>query len=205
VNLSNQIDSSSLEAGDVLICYSRLMIGELGCETGYCHAAICIGPEKILESDAEGVKISTIDDLLIAYDHLSVFRASGLWSASRIQRLNAYGEQQIGKKFNIRALPRIEYLRELNIETSQQQIEDHFAGLSSSVETERKSYFCSELVATAFIHVGIIDQSAAIILKPETLLPIDIARDKVFGFFSGYITKSNNYVVPEDDIFQTEP
>lgn len=184
------------------MCYSRQMIGEPGCETGYSHAAIHLGLGEILESDAAGVKIGSIDDILIVYDHIAILRAPHTWSQSRIDRLKQFGLQQVGKKFNIRALPRIEYLKQHNIETAQQQIEDFFAGLSKPVETDRKSYFCSELVVSAFIDAGIINQSAAILFKPETLLPIDIAKDKAFGFFVGYVLKSQPYAIRDDDWFQ---
>lgn len=197
------INESSLQAGDVLISYARLMMGEPGCETGYSHAAIYLGSGEILESDTSGVKKSTVGDVLRVYDHIAVLRSHNLWSRSRIGRLKDFASRQIGKKFNIYALPRIEFLRQESAENSYREISDYFEGLSDPVETERNSYFCSELVASAFIDADIITESAAILLKPETLLPIDIAQDKIFGFFVGYIAQDSAYSVPDDDWFRT--
>jgi hypothetical protein len=94
-------------------------------------------------------------------------------------------------------------LRQESAENSCWEIFDYFEGLSAPVETERNSYFCSELVASAFIDADIITKSAAILFKPEALLPIDISQDKVFGFFVGYIARDSAYSVPDDDWFRT--
>jgi uncharacterized protein YycO len=203
MNQPNFINESSLQPGDVLLSYGTQMIDKPGCETGYSHAAIYLGSGEILESDAEGVKKSTVEDILLAYDHIAVMRANDIWSISRIKSLRDFASHHIGKKFNARALPRIGFLKQASIESEHQQIIDHFEGRSTPIVTDRPAYFCSELVVSAFIDAGIIEQSAAILFKPETLLPIDIAQDKVFGFFVGYIKKGRNYAIPDDDWFQS--
>lgn len=68
---------------------------------------------------------------------------------------------------------------------------------------DRDAYFCSELIVSAFIDVGIIDASASIVLSPEFLSPSDIGRDKAFGLFRGYVIRSAGYKVPEMDHFRT--
>ncbi|RYG39290.1 MAG: hypothetical protein EON93_00175 [Burkholderiales bacterium] len=197
------LDESSLLPGDVLLSYGTQMMDHPGCESGYSHAAIYLGSGEILESDAGGVKRSSVDDILLAYDHIAVMRADNVWSNKRVASLKHFAERQIGKKFNAHALPRIELLRQTNIDGAHQQILDHFAGKGAPVVTERPVYFCSELVVSAFIDAGIITQSAAILFKPETLVPIDIAQDKVFGFFVGYIPKNSRYTIPDNDWFQS--
>ncbi|THD07122.1 hypothetical protein B1806_15340 [Metallibacterium scheffleri] len=197
------IDKFSLQPGDVLLSYAAQMMDEPGCETGYCHAAIYLGSGEILESDAQGVKKSSVEDILLAYDHIAVMRSEDIWSSARIEALRDFASRHIGKKFNIRALPRIELLRQLSVENPHQEIIDYFAGRATPVEADRETYFCSELVTSAFIDAGIISESAALLFKPETLMPIDIAQDKVFGFFFGYIPKRSNYVIPSDDWFRS--
>lgn len=199
----NVLDNSSLQPGDVLLSYGTQMMDHPGCETGYCHAAIYLGSGEILESDSGGVKKSSVEDVLLAYDHIAVMRANDTWSSPRVDALNDFASRQIGKNFNIHGLPRIELLRHASIEAAHQQILDHFAGRGTPVATNRATYFCSELVVSAFIDVGIITQSAAILFKPETLLPIDIAQDKAFGFFVGYIPKNSRYVIPNNDWFRS--
>lgn len=67
--------------------------------------------------------------------------------------------------------------------TAMERVHSYFSCMKPVVQTERGKYFCSELVTAAFIHVGIIDQSAAMLFIPETLSPEDIGIDKGFGFF----------------------
>lgn len=197
------INESSLQPGDILLCYGTQLMDEPGCESGYSHAAIYIGDGKALESDAEGVKTSSIDNILLAYDHIAVMRAEDTWSKSRIQSLQDFALRHLGKKFNIRALPKIQMLKEISIDNSLQEIKDHFSGGAAPVQPNRSTYFCSELVTSAFIDAGIISESAAILFKPETMMPIDIAQDKVFGFFVGYIPKNTSYVIPGGDLFRS--
>lgn len=84
-----------------------------------------------------------------------------------------------------------------------ERIEGYFEGTASEVPSERGVYFCSELITAAFIHVGIIAQSAAVVFTPETFSPSDVAKDKAFGFFYGYVRSSPEYVVPEGDFFKS--
>jgi len=203
MNEAVMLSEGDLRPGDVLVGFAMLSKGEQGCETGYSHSAVYLGAGDILESDAQGVQISTIDHMMLAYDHFAVLRASETWSDSRLARLRRFAEQHVGKKFNSIGIHRIDYRKEEEDETSQQQVEAYFAGRGVPVATDRPIYFCSELVVSAFLDVGIIDASAAMLFKPETKYPMDIARDKAFGFFVGYIPKSKAYVIPDDDWFHS--
>lgn len=199
----NIVSESSLHPGDILLCYATQMMDESGCESGYSHAAIHIGSGEILESDSEGVKKSCVEEILLAYDHIAVMRAEDTWSKSRIQSLQDFALRHLGKKFNIRALPRIEMLRQISNESSLGEVKDYFEGRATPVNPDRGAYFCSELVTSAFIDAGVISESAAILFKPETMMPIDIARDKVFGYLVGYIPKNASYVIPSNDLFRS--
>jgi hypothetical protein len=179
-----------------------MMLGERGCENGYSHAAIHLGAGEILESET-GVKVTSVADLLLAYDHIAVLRAAGAWSESRVTHLKGFAAQVTGRKFNPYGLPKIEMRRQENIDTAMQQVEEYFAGTAEPVDSDRKVYFCSELVASVFIEVGIISQSAAMLFRPETFFPMDIAKDKAYGCFVGYIAKSDQYVVRADDWFRS--
>ncbi len=83
-----------------------------------------------------------------------------------------------------------------------ERVHGYFEKIVVPSSGDNNKYFCSELVTSAFIKVGIIHESAAIIFAPETFLPEDIGQDKVFGFFIGYIIPYDDYKIPENDYFQ---
>ena len=66
---------------------------------------------------------------------------------------------------------------------SVERIQDYFNGKGEIVNPFREVYFCSELVGSAFIYLGIIDSVASVVYQPETLSPHDIGKDKTFGFY----------------------
>lgn len=84
-----------------------------------------------------------------------------------------------------------------------ERVHGYFEGIEPDVKADREVYFCSELVTAAFIHVGIIDKSAAVLFTPETFSPEDIGRDKAFGLFVGYLISHSVYKVPETDHFRS--
>lgn len=198
--MSQEDDKRELIAGDVLLCNSIDVSDRYACETGYSHAAIYIGDEKVLDANLHGVKIRSLFDLMSGYHHLAVLR-SDMWSPARIRRLKEFAERHSGKPFNREGIEHFRMEKALGLVVTTQDIEDHLVGRSAPVEPNRPLYFCSELVVAAFLDAGIIDHSAAILFKPEHWRPIEVAKDKAFGFFVSYLPQSVRNLVPETDWF----
>ena len=129
-------------------------------------------------------------------------RNAELWNHTRLSNLEEFAKEHSGKKFNSQGMYRYSDRKKVAIDTAMDRVKGYFEGTESDVETDRQIYFCSELVTSAFIEVGIIEKSAAILFSPETISPEDIGRDKVFGFFCGYLISHPEYEVPPEDYFR---
>lgn len=198
------LKEEQLEPGDVLLCYSSALEGKADeINQGYSHAAIYTKTNGIIESSSSGVKTTNVSSLFNEYEHVAVLRNKELWSDSRLQKLDEFTKDQIGKNFNSVGMYKVPKRKEKQDEEVMQRVEGYFEGSYNPPAYERNTYFCSELVTSAFIHVGIIDESASILLSPDTFSPEDIGRDKAFGFFVGYIVPNNQYQIPENDTFKT--
>lgn len=159
--------------------------------------------EKILEADMRGIRYTTVSELLNSFDYLAVLRQMEGWSTQSLNDLNQFAENCIGKKFNLIGMKRFSQRKEESLLNSLERMQDYFNGNGAIVNPSRQNYFCSELVASAFIYLGIIDSAASVVYQPETLSPHDIGKDKTFGFFIGYLLKDDEYKVHESDYFQT--
>ena len=198
-----KLEKDQTQPGDVLLCFSSEMAGEEEFLYGYSHAAICTVKSGVVESSNSGVSKTDISSLLEEYGHIAVLRNSELWSTYRSTKLDEYAINQLGKKFNKVGMYKVPLRKEKQQGELKGKIEGYFNGTFVPPSHERNTYFCSELITSAFIHVGIIDKSASIILNPSIFSPEDIGYDKAFGFFSGYILPYEDYVIPESDIFRT--
>lgn len=194
-------------AGDVLLCYSHMTAEEeTATGTGYSHIAIALRGERVLEATNEGVRIVAVGRLLEDYDHLAVLReleTSELWDEARLNCLEVFATQSEGKRFNQIGLMRFSERKENYRNDLMDRVHGYFEGTTVEVTSNRGIFFCSELVTAAFIHVGIIEQSAAVVFTPETFSPSDVAKDKAFGFFRGYVRSNSGYVVPDGDFFRS--
>ena len=133
---------------------------------------------------------------------MAVLRNKQLWSEDRLQKLDEYTKSQLGKKFNSVGMYKVPKRKEKQTEEAMQRVEGYFEGSYTPPAHEKSTYFCSELVTSVFIHVGIIGKSASILLSPDTFSPEDIGRDKAFGFFVGYIVPNEEYKIPDNDTFR---
>ena len=198
------IEEKQLESGDILLCYSSMAEGKAEeLKNGYSHAAINTRNNGIIESSSSGVKAIDIPTLLEEYEHIAVLRNNELWSAERLSKLDDFTKNQIGKTFNSIGMYKVPSRKEKQESEIMQNIEGYFDVNYKPPSHEKNTYFCSELITSAFIHVGIIDKPASILLSPEVFSPEDIGRDKAFGFFVGYIVPRDDYNVPENDTFLT--
>lgn len=190
-------------AGDILICFSAMMkTDDKDGGSGYSHVAISIDGQKVLESNSAGVQITGVSALLNEYDHIAVMRSLELWSDRRLALLSAFANSHIGKAFNAFGMRRCPDRKGEHHATAMDRVPGYFEGTEPEVVTDRKTYFCSELVTAAFIEVGIIDKSAAVLISPETSSPEDIGKDKAFGFCCGYLISYPEYQIPEADYFR---
>lgn len=200
---SNILNKESIKDGDVLLCYSAELHGkDSSVENGYSHAAICIHDSQIIESSAGGVKITNIEKLCEEYGHIAVLRNDGLWNEGRLEALKEFSSECIGKKFNSIGMGKYEARKKAYVDTSTERVKGYFEGTVPSSPSDRDVYFCSELITSAFIRAGIIGESASILFAPETQSPEDIGKDKVFGFFAGYIVSYPGYEIPKNDMFE---
>jgi len=200
------LKTADIQAGDVLLCYSRMTAEEeTAVGTAYSHVAITLRGARVLEAANEGVQVISIERLLEDYDHIAVLRelkANELWNEARLDSLEEFASRAIGKHFNRTGLGKFPTRKESYRNDLMERVHGHFEGTTPEVSSDRGVYFCSELLVAAFIHVGIIEQSAAVVFTPETFSPSDIARDKAFGFFCGYVKFTSSYDVPDDDFFK---
>lgn len=196
---------TEIKAGDILLCYSDYMEDAEGESTcGYSHVAICLSDRDVCESDASGVKITSAAALVDTYKHLAVLRGEALWTSERLKRLRGFCERKVGCRFNPTGMYKVVKRKEIQKNEEMDRIKDFFDETYAPTDHDKGSYFCSELVTSAFIDVGIIGKSASIVISSETFSPEDIGKEKVFGFFVGYIKPYGGYEVPDDDPFKTK-
>lgn len=198
-----ELKSTEVRPGDVILCYSQDMREERpGRQSGYSHAAICFDDGKILESAGSGVRKTDIKSLLDEYGHLAVIRNFDAWGELQLHMLKEFATRVVGTPFNSPGLKNYEAQRMQSLTTQLERI-----SVSDRVNAivpfkPATKLFCSELVVTAFIEVGLIGALARQVFEPEIFLPQDIADDMLFGFFIGYILPYQSYVLPEDDYFR---
>lgn len=198
-----ELEVADIQAGDVLLCFSSMTAKEeQAAGTGYSHTAIALTEQRALEASNAGVHVVPVTRLLDDYDHIAVLRNDGLWSQPRLQLLKNFAAQASGKKFNQIGLKKFPERKDRYQADLMERVEGYFEGTEPEVASERGVYFCSELTTAAYIYVGIIEQSAAVVFTPEMFSPSDIAKDKAFGFFCGYVKSHPGYVVPEADYFK---
>jgi hypothetical protein len=174
--------------------------------TGYSHVAIALSEERVLEASNKGVQVVSVGSLFEDYDHIAVLReleTNELWDEARIKSLEEFAAHATGKRFNQIGLAKFHGRKENYRNDLMERVHGYFEGTTDEVSSNRGVYFCSELVTAAFIHVGIIEQSAAVVFTPETFSPSDIAKDKAFGFFCGYVKYTPDYVIPDGDFFKS--
>lgn len=197
-----------VQPGDVLLCRSNDLGGEVADATGskYVHAAICTRPGKAAEASGLRVKEVEIESLIDSYSHIAVFHQPDWWPQQRVERLQRFVEEAISRKakFNCAGLKNFEEQKKLHDENLNNKLHDFFEGKVSGPPAERNSYFCSELVVAAHVAVGILAPSAAVAYDPSVQSPAGLAETATFGFFSGYLYPYPEYQLPGDDEFRHE-
>ncbi|MBV7542042.1 YiiX/YebB-like N1pC/P60 family cysteine hydrolase [Acidovorax sp. sic0104] len=197
------IKQADVCAGDVLLGYAEITSGEDQAQPlGYSHVAIALAEQRVLEATTSGVAIVTMEKLLEDYEHLAVLRSPGLWGAERVQRLEHFARSQSGKPFNTQGMGRVPDRKEKHSADLMEKVPKFFDGTYTPPPPDQRSYFCSQLVVAAFIDADCISDAGSIALSPKVISPSDIGEDKTFGFFVGYVTRSDRYEVPLQDHFR---
>lgn len=196
------IEKNQVLPGDVLVAYSS-SVAEKSALLGYSHAAICCGEGIVAESCVRGVRKNTIDELLEEYEHIAIFRQIHFWNESRLIKLNEFIDTAIASKarFNsqgIRDYEKAKIEHEINL---QEKLTEFFDDEFEPPDPNQGVYFCSELVAAAFIAVGILAPSAAVVFDPRVMSPLDLARDATYGLFVGYLIPYEGYTISKEDPF----
>ncbi len=207
--MAHIIDKSDLKPGDILLCFTSS--GDLNNKvqgvtgSGYSHAAICINGDVVGEALRGGVRKTKIEDILDEYEYVALLRQPDCWNATRLKKLESFVDQAINDRvaFNFEGIKNFVDANKESRITEIQRITDYFEGKSDPVVPEKGQYFCSELVAAVFIHVGIIEQSAATVYSLEVTSPADL-RDPTYGSFVGYLVICKKFEIPSDDEFFNE-
>lgn len=198
------MDESQLAAGDVLLCYSTELAGKNShVQNGYSHAAIVTSQHGIVEANSSGVSSVNISDLFEEYGHIAVLRNLEIWSQERLKKLDSFVKRKLGTAFNRTGMYKLPERKEQLESDAMDRVHGYFEDTYRPSSHDKGVYFCSELITASFIETGIIGESASILLSPETFTPEDIGRDKVFGFFVGYIKPYDEYEIPDGDNFRT--
>lgn len=200
----NYLKEADISPGDVLLCYADDLSGKNEhIANGYSHVAIVIGGRHVAHSDSSGVKITHVSSLLDEYGHIAVLRNPELWSSGRVRKLDSFVAKKLGSGFNKTGMYKLPERKDSLQDEAMSKIHKYFDGTFRPKSHDRDIYFCSEFIVASFIEVRIIEESASILLSPETLSPEDIGNDKAFGFFVGYIKSCDKYQIPESDHFRT--
>lgn len=223
--MENMLKISDVWPGDMLLCRGRMdgvspsawVRQEIANATTspYTHAAIARRDGEIADARIlQGVCVRHLDTLIEESNHIAVFRMHpGLWTNQTLDALqhftNALHAQSIG--YNHRPFwkwipmsieerrlswKRLRENHELGI---QEELFRYFDEGPPVPSNPYRSYFCSELVVACINHCGLIDQSAAVIYKPEVHAPGDLVKDPTFGFLVGFLSSTPSSEVPNND------
>ena len=202
------INISDLMIGDILLCSSSSLSQKMYAATNSCysHAAICIGDDFLAEATIRGMKKNSIKDILNDYDYMAVIRLKDYWTPERADNLINFIDDRIESKaeFNSSGLREFTIISGEYHKNLPKNLAQFFEGNHEPISPNKDEYFCSELVVSAYIHVGIIGDSASLLYNPKTISPGDIAKDATFGSFIGYIIRNNNCIISECDDFYEE-
>ena len=203
-NTTKRLSASNIYPGDILLGYSENTAEEITAQPlGYSHAAIALSNQQVFEASNTGVRICALHELLDDYDHLAVLTSNHVWEPSKLDRLENFARLQSNKSFNMVGMQRVPERRQNHSNEVMERVRNYFDGKYQPQLAERRSYFCSQLIVSAFIDAGIITASGSIVDSPDIQSPSDLAINKLYGFFRCYIHRSEKYKVPETDHFLT--
>ena len=207
-SMDTLISPESVIAGDVLLCFDKVLASKAKEETGsnYSHSAICIRQNEIAESDHAGVKKSCLLEFASDHDAIAILRPHpGCWTPDRVEKLNTFIDAAILRKakFNIEGFQNFESTVQNHKENIFIKLEKYFAGDLLPNNPEKPEYFCSELVVACFYYCQILTDSAAIYYQPDAHRTGKLSKDPTFGLFVGHLEVYDGFEVPKEDEFLT--
>lgn len=75
-----------------------------------------------------GIRYTTVNELLNSFDYLAVLRQTEVWSSQKLNDLNQFAENCIGKKFNLIGMRRFSQRKGESLLNSVERIQDYFNG-----------------------------------------------------------------------------
>lgn len=199
---------SSLKGGDVLLCTgkSKKNFDPIGTKiseitsSSYVHAALYLENNIVIEAiKNKGVSKKNIENFLKKYKHCVVLRRNEAWTQDRINLLKTYTEELTLNKTKYNSRGALELGKSLTTDSSTiNKINILLKTIPESNDLNNQM-FCSQLVATCFIITGFIGDNAKQYFNPAETAPINLAIDKVYGDFLGYIWSNESYQVSKED------
>ena len=178
------IDDADLAPADVLICpgdgsdgtWSLISHGSSG---DYVHAAIYVGDGVVVEAVQEGVRRTTLTELLNRYPYVAVSRCPGASSDAMpglaekvVDFCLKHADAKTPYNLGGAVMAPIRELKELRYENR-----THRPYLPRPLKRPKTSFFCSELVFEAFIHGGYIREGE---MEAASRSPTALAEDSAF-------------------------
>lgn len=175
----------------------------------YTHAAICYDSETLVHAAKIWAPVEKVGlrDLVACSKYAAAFRSSWAFGGNRVNKLQLFLDRIVQEKarYDFWGAFRYEARKEQHLSTLIERLEAHFNGQGTPAVSDKKSYFCSELVGASLCAIGAIEPSAAVVYNPSTTSPADLGNDPTYGDFVGYLVPSDDTVIPNDDEFYGKP
>ena len=156
------IDATALNPGDVIVTTSRGAVAaviEAVTSGSVSHVMVYVGDDNIVEAIREGVREVSLTDALNGATLAVAFRRTGITS-SAIDTLTANVRSAVGDNYNYWGVI--------------QQLLTEFSGSSWHVPISTDSFYCSQLILTAFASTGFpLLSSGNVTAWPTNLIPTD--------------------------------
>lgn len=211
--MSKVITVSDVRPGDVLLCRNikpNLVSGKISASTNsdYTHAAICVDSTTVAESrPPKGVSITTLNTLTSRYDFLAAFGQPDAWNPDRVKALKLFSDTASKALLNYNLVGVAYFAKNLKEHDQKvfEKLKAFFDDPQSHEHAVKRSYFCSEFVAQAFVVSGFLEPSAAIAYASKTVSPGALGRDPTFGTFVGYLPGRLSTIPVEDEFYNETP
>ncbi len=200
------IDPNTLEPGDLLLCVMPGTVAEqVEQVTGskYTHAGICYNSAEVVHMSVRGIKKEPVSRLLESSQRIAVLRNPYIWSVKRVEALKQFLDDALAnrRRYDMEAAQKFETRKDEHRINLLARLHDHFENGLQPENHSKLRYICSDLVVAAFIEIGYIQPSAAIVYRGDTYSAGDLGRDPTFGYFVGYLKPDHSGDIPRDDEF----
>lgn len=204
------IDKSELRAGDILLHYHSAwnLVGRFiawKTKSPYTHASIYLGDNKIAEAVPKWIRTYDLDKAIKQSKYIVVLRSQMGFGPERTHLLRIFIDNLIKRRSRY-DFPGAWALRNTAVNNevdtnALHKLATYYESAPFPKDRTRNSYFCSALVASCYCAVGIIEESAEVVLNPKLFTPIGLADEPSFGYPYGYLMNEGT-VIDTDDKFQ---